>query len=73
MAKLNISTDKFTKAEIISIEDSIKEWNYDWIVEIIYISDNKDENVDATFIIDEEDVGELLSVIFACGHEFALN
>jgi hypothetical protein len=71
MAQINIRTDKFTKPEIKVIEETLKEWNYEWIVNIIYVAEGSSEKVDATFILEEEDLGEFLSVIFGCGHEFA--
>lgn len=68
--QINIRTDKFSKKEIAVIEDCIKEWNYDWIVEIVYLAEGSSENVDATFILDEEDIGEFIWVVFGCGGEF---
>ena len=70
---INIRTDKFTKQEIKIIEESLKEWNYEWIVEIVYIGENNAENLDVSFILEQENLGEFLWVIFGCGHEFAFN
>jgi len=67
---INIRTDKFSKSEIRTIEDCIKEWNYDWIVEVVYTGESKEENLDVCFILKQEDVGEFLWVVFGCGHEF---
>lgn len=68
--QINLRTDKFTKEEIKVIEASLKEWYYEWIVEIIYVAESRSENVDVTFIVDRENLGEFLWVIFGCGHEF---
>ena len=68
--QINIRSDKFTKQEIKVIEDSLKEWNYENFVEIIYVAEGDSEKVDVTFILDQEDLGEFLWVIFGCGHEF---
>ncbi|MBI3233641.1 MAG: hypothetical protein HYZ42_06300 [Bacteroidetes bacterium] len=69
--QINIRTDKFTKQEIKVIEDSLKEWNQENIVEIVYVAEANKDNVDVTFILAEENLGEFLWVIFGCGHEFA--
>jgi hypothetical protein len=67
---INIRTEKFSKEEIRVIEDAIKEWNYDWIVDIVYVGENKEENPDVTFTLQQDHLGEFLWVIFGCGHEF---
>ena len=67
---MNIRTDKFTKQEIKVIEDSLKEWNYEWIVDIIYVGEGENENLDVTFTLEQENIGEFLWVIFGCGHEY---
>ena len=67
---VNIRTDKFSKKEIKVIEDALKEWNYEWIVEIIYVGEGKDENLDVCFTLEQENLGEFLWIIFGCGHEF---
>lgn len=71
MPKFNIRTDKFSQEEIHNLIDSIKEFNYDWIVDIVYVGEDKEENIDVTFILDVEDLGEFLTVIFACGYNSA--
>ena len=71
--QINIRTDKFTKQEIKVIEDSLKEWNQEDIVEIVYVAESNNDNVDVIFVLDEENLGEFLWVIFGCGHEFAYN
>lgn len=68
---INIRTDKFTKQEIKVIEESLKEWNYEWIVEIVYVGEGTDENLDVSFTLEKENLGEFLWVIFGCGHELA--
>lgn len=68
---INIRTDKFTKKEIKAIEDSLKEWNYSWIADIVYFGEGSGENLDVSFTLEEEELGEFLTVIFSCGHEFA--
>jgi hypothetical protein len=68
---INIRTDKFSKKEITVIEETIKEWNYDWIVDIVYVGEGKEENLDVSFTLEQNDLGEFLTVIFGCGHEFA--
>lgn len=67
---INIRTDKFSKKEIKVIEDALKEWNYEWIVEIVYVGEGKDENLDISFTLEQERLGEFLWLIFGCGHEF---
>ena len=67
---INIRTDKFSKKEIMVIEEALKEWNYEWIVEIVYVGEDKDENLDVSFTLEQENLGEFLSIIFGCGHEF---
>ncbi len=69
--QINIRTDKFSKQEIKVIEDSLKEWNCEGIVEIVYVAEGNSDNVTVTFILDQEDLGEFLWIIFGCGHEFA--
>ena len=41
MSKFNIRTDKFSQEEIQNIIGSIKEFNYDWIVDIVYVGEDK--------------------------------
>lgn len=67
---INIRTDKFTKKEIQVIEESLKEWNYEWLVDIVYVGEGNDENLDVSFTLEQENLGEFLWVIFGCGHEF---
>jgi len=67
---INIRTDKFSKKEIRVIEEALKEWNYEWIVDIVYVGENNEENLDVSFTIEQENLGEFLWVIFGCGHEF---
>ena len=67
---INIRTDKFTKQEIQVIEDSLKEWNYEGIVEIIYIGEGDKDNLDVSLTLEQENLGELLWIIFSCGYEF---
>jgi hypothetical protein len=67
---INIRTDKFSKKEIRVIEEALKEWNYEWIVEIVYVGEGKDENLDVSFTLEQENLGEFLWVIFGCGQEF---
>ena len=38
---INIRTDKFSKKEIKVIEEALKEWNYEWIVDIVYFVKTK--------------------------------
>ena len=73
MSKINIRTDKFTKKELNVIEKSLKEWNYEWIVDIVYVAESNNDNVDATFILDQKNLGEFMWVIFSCGHESVYN
>lgn len=68
---INIRSDKFSKKEILALENSIKEWNYDWIVDIVFVGEDKDENLDATFTLKQDNLGEFLWVIFGCGFEFS--
>mgnify|MGYP000167992022 CR=1 FL=1 len=67
---INIRTDKFSKEEIRMIEEAIKEWNYDWIVDIAYVGEDKKENLDVSFTLEQEYLGEFLWVVFSCGYEF---
>ena len=69
--QINIRTDKFTKQEIKVVEDSLKEWSQEDLVEILYVAESNNDNIDLTFILNEENLGEFLWVIFGCGHEFA--
>jgi hypothetical protein len=68
---INIRTDKFTKKEIKVIEDCLKEWNYEGIVDILYLGESDEENLDVTFTLQQADLGEFLWILFGCGHEFA--
>ena len=67
---INIRTDKFSKDEIKVIEDCLKAWNYEWIVEIVYVGDNNSENLEVCFTLEEDKLGDFLHVIFGCGYEF---
>ena len=67
---INIGTDKFSKKEIKVIEEALKEWNYEWIVEIVYVGESKEESLDVSFTLEQENLGEFLQLIFGCGHEF---
>ena len=66
---INIRTDKFTKQEIKVIEDSLKEWNFEWIVDIVYFGESENDCLDVSFTLEHENLGEFLWVIFSCGHE----
>jgi len=68
--KVSITTDTFTKQEIRVIEETLREWNYEWIVEIIYVAENTSDKPQVTFIVDKDNLGEFLSFIFAAGYEF---
>jgi hypothetical protein len=68
---INIRTDKFSKKEIQCIEEQLKEWNYEWIVDIVYLGEGTEENLDVSFTLEQNYLGEFLSLLFACGHEFA--
>lgn len=68
---INIRTDKFNKDEIRVIEDLLQEWNYDSIVDIVYVGEDQDKNLDVTFTLEKDYLGEFLWVLFGCGHEFA--
>lgn len=68
---INIETDKFDKGEIQVIEESIKDSNYDWIVDILYVGESTKDTHDVVFTLEREDLGEFLSVMFACGYQFA--
>ena len=66
---INIRTDKFTKQEIKIIEECIKEWNYEWIVDILYLGEGDNDCLDVSFTLEQEYLGEFLWMIFSCGHE----
>jgi hypothetical protein len=68
---INIRTDRFTKKEIRVLEEYLKECNYDWIVEILYVGEGTDENLDVTFTLKQDDLGEFLWLVYGCGYEFA--
>jgi hypothetical protein len=68
---INIRTDRFTKKEISVLEEYLKECNYDWIVEILYVGEGTDENLDVTFTLKQDDLGEFLWLVYGCGYEFA--
>jgi len=70
---INIRTDKFSKKEIQVIEDCLKEWNCEKIVDIIYLGEGNAENLDVTFTLHREDLGEFMWIVFGCGHEYAYN
>ncbi len=38
----------------------MKEFNYDWIVDIVYMGEDKKDSSEITFILDEENLGEFL-------------
>ncbi|MBK9557407.1 MAG: hypothetical protein IPO47_16610 [Bacteroidetes bacterium] len=57
---INIGTDKFSKKEIKVIEEALKEWNYEWIVEIVYVGESKEESLDVSFTLEQENLGEFL-------------
>lgn len=67
---INIRTDKFSKKEIKVIEETLKDWNYDWIVEIVYVGEGNDNNLDVSFTLEQENLGEFLHFLFGCGTEF---
>jgi hypothetical protein len=70
---INIRTDKFTKDEIKVIENCLKEWSYEWIVEIVYVGENNSESLEVCFTLEEDNLGEFFHVIFGCGYEFVYN
>lgn len=71
MGRIRINTKHFTQQEIRVVESTLKEWDYDWIVEIDYVKYDNEDKIDATFLLDEEDLGELLHVLYGCGYNGA--
>ena len=67
---INIRTDKFTNEEIKVIEDSLKEWKREDVVEIVYLGEGNTKNLDVSFTLKQADLGEFLWLIFGCGYEF---
>ena len=57
---INIGTEKYSKKEIKVIEEALKEWNYEWIVEIVYVGESKEESLDVSFTLEQENLGEFL-------------
>ena len=68
MNKLYIRSKHFTYEELQAVIKQLKELNYEWIVDIDYIGSSDTEEIDATFSLLKEDLGEFLSVIFSCGY-----
>lgn len=68
---VNIRTDSFTKQEMRVIEDSLKEWEAQWIVDIVYVGEGNNDTLDVSFTLEENNLGEFLHIIFGCGYQFA--
>ncbi len=57
--------DRLSKSEIHKCKNIIRET----FVDITYVGESKEENLDVSFTLEQEDLGEFLHVIFGCGHE----
>jgi hypothetical protein len=67
---INIRTDKFTKDEIKVMEDCLKEWKREEIVDIVYLGEGTSEKLDVSFTLKQKDLGDFLWLVFGCGYEF---
>lgn len=58
----------FTKKEFDTIKKTLIEWNYEWL-EYYVIESTDNENVDVTFILDEEviNLSKFISLIYSIG------
>ena len=68
MDKIYIRSKHFTYEELQSVIKQLKEINYEWITNIDYIGSSDSEEIDVTFSLLKDDLGEFLSVIFSCGY-----
>lgn len=71
MDKIYIRSKHFTYDELQTVIKQLKEINYEWIVDIDYIGSSDSEEIDVTFSLLKNDLGEFLSVIFSCGYFYA--
>jgi hypothetical protein len=67
MDKLYIRSKHFTYYELQTVIKQLKELNYEWITNVDYIGSSDSEEIDVTFSLLKEDLGEFLAVIFSCG------
>jgi ribose 5-phosphate isomerase RpiB len=68
MDKIYIRSKHFTYEELQTIIKQLKELNYEWIANVDYIGSSDSEEIDVTFSLLSEDLGEFLSVVFSCGY-----
>jgi hypothetical protein len=68
MDKIYIRSKHFEYEELQAIIKKLKELNYEWIVDIDYIGSSDSEEIDATFSLLKDDLGEFLTVIYSCGY-----
>ena len=68
MDKIYIRSKHFNYEELQTIIKQLKELNYEWIADIDYIGSSDSEEIDVTFSLLKEDLGEFLSVVFSCGY-----
>jgi hypothetical protein len=71
MDKIYIRSKHFKYEELQTIIKQLKELNYEWIVDIDYIGSSDSEEIDVTFSLLKDDLGEFLSVVFSCGYFYA--
>ena len=68
MDKLYIRSKHFTYDELQKVIKQLKELNYEWIANVDYIGSRDSEEIDVTFSLLKEDLGEFIAVIFSCGY-----
>ena len=67
MEKLHIRSKHFTYEELQGLIKQLKEINYEWITDIDYIGSSDSEEIDATFSVLKDDLGEFFAVLFSSG------
>ena len=68
MEKLHIRSKHFTYEELQGLIKQLKEINYEWITDIDYIGSSDSEEIDATFSVLKDDLGEFFAVLFSSGY-----
>ena len=71
MDKIYIRSQHFQYDELQTIINQLKELHYEWIANIDYIGSSDSEEIDVTFSLLKDDLGEFLSVVFSCGYFYA--
>jgi hypothetical protein len=68
MEKIYIRSKHFEYDDLQTIKKQLKEISYEWIVDMDYIGSSDSEEIDVTFSLLKDDLGEFLSVLFSCGY-----